>query len=79
MEKPWDYKATPLTNKIEDRFISTIEPITHGETICLEHAREIERRMRAAEEILKLTVDCIVLPPQIAEIINTHLAAGEGE
>ena len=79
MEKPWDYKATPLTNRIEDRLISNIDPITYGETICLEHAREIERRMRAAEEILKLTVDCIPLPPQIAVIINTHLAVGEGE
>ena len=77
MGKPWSNKETPLTDKAfaDNKYQEAGDLIDDLSKL----SRDFEQRLQATEEILKLTVDCIPLPPQIAFIITTYLSAVEGE
>lgn len=84
MSKPWDSEPTPLTNKYEmlARFGAQLDDIREY-VVGANDVRRLERRMRAAERLLDVTInDTYPLVPAhdvLFDDIKSHLEAAKKE
>ena len=76
MSKPWDNEETPLTDAASQLWTTTGDE--YNDAVKSADVRNIERRMRAAERLLRETSKYVMHVPLWRDAIN-HLDAAVNE
>ncbi len=78
MSKPWDNEPSPLTDAACKGWCERWHNETDQLTCCLEHAEDLERRLRHAEWVLDVVLECGSVNDQYwVDDIKAHLAAAQ--